>query len=319
MISVGNNPILCVDDEPANLELLRHILGNDYKLSFAINCEMALKAIEKLNPTLILMDVHLPDKSGYDFVAELKTNPAWAHIPVIFVTASSDLGSEEKGFAVGGVDFIKKPYHPEILKHRIKLHLSLVQSSQLNESYKNAIGMLGIAGHWHDPTTGSHIWRMANYARALGQAIGLSKEQADILHQAAPLHDVGKIGVNPAIVRKNGSLTDDEWDEMKNHTIIGYEILQQSEANVFKVAADIALRHHEKWDGSGYPGGLAGDHIPLCARIVAVADVYDALTTERPYKSAWSHNDAIEELKLLAGTHLDPELVAVFAEISKDF
>ena len=201
---------------------------------------------------------------------------------------------------------------------RVKAHLSTVHASRLDKSYRDAVYMLGKAGHYNDTDTGIHIWRMAAYARRLAEAIGCENELCKQIELAAPMHDTGKIGIPSNILRKPDKLNADEWEIMKTHTTIGYEILSQSDASVFKLAAEIALRHHEKWDGSGYPSGLAGDNIPAVARIVAIADVFDALTMDRPYKKAWQTTDAIAFLQTNSGSHFDPEFVEIFSKnISK--
>jgi len=310
-----NGLILIVDDEPNNLAAMRQILRDDYRLAFARSGEEALAATRKLNPALILLDIQMPDMDGHAVCRQLKAEPATEAIPVIFVTGLDDVGNEAAGFAVGAVDYIVKPVSPPVVLARVKTHLSLVRASRLEESWRDAIGMLGDAGHYNDTDTGVHIWRMAAYARCLACACGWDMERATLLEMAAPMHDTGKIGIPDAILKKPASLTPDEWAIMKTHTTIGHGILRRSQAPVFQLAAEVALRHHEKWDGSGYPDGLAGDAIPESSRIVALADVFDALSMRRPYKEAWPLERVLNTLQENSGSHFEPRLVERFLAI----
>lgn len=310
-----HHPILCVDDEPNNLALIRQVLQDEYRLVFARNGTEALQAAAKHHPSLILLDVDMPDIDGYTVACTLKADPAAEHIPIIFVTSLDKEVDERAGFASGGVDYIAKPVSPYILRARVRTHLSLVRASALNKSYRDAIQMLGVAGHYNDSDTGTHIWRMAAYARALAESVGWDQERATLLEQAAPMHDTGKIGIPDSILKKPAKLDEEEWKIMRTHPRIGYEILSQSEAPLFKLAAEVSLYHHERWDGSGYPNGLAGEDIPESARIVAVADVFDALTTRRPYKEPWPLERALETLEASAGSHLEARLVSAFRGI----
>jgi len=310
-----HGPLLIVDDDPTNLSTLRQILEPDYKLVFACDGQEALAAAEKHRPSLILLDIQMPDMDGYEVCKRLKKQSHLEHIPVIFVTALSDLGNEKAGFAVGCVDYLIKPVSAEIVRARVKTHLSLVKHTQLEKSYRDAVFMLGEAGHYKDNDTGVHIWRMAAYARALAQRIGWPASECELLELAAAMHDTGKIGIPDAVLTKPGKLDANEWRIMKNHTRIGYQILSKSEAPLFQMAATIALYHHEKWDGSGYPESLAGHDIPLAARIVAIADVFDALSMARPYKAAWPMEQILAYLKENSASHFDPELLQNFFEI----
>ena len=312
---MGNAPILIVDDEPQNLAALRQILAGQYDLVFARNGRDALTAVDKHAPCLILMDIEMPEMDGYTVCLALKANPRTEHIPVIFVTGLFDVGDEASGFAAGAVDYIVKPVSPPIVRARVATHLSLVRATRLEESYRDAIYMLGEAGHYNDTDTGVHIWRMAAYARTLAAACGWDSEACQMIELAAPMHDTGKVGIPDTILRKPGKLDAREWEIMKTHTRIGHDILSKSDAPVFKMAAEIALRHHEKWDGSGYPDGLAGDSIPESARIVALADVFDALTMKRPYKEAWPLDRVLAALRQDPGSHFEPRLVEVFNSI----
>lgn len=308
-------PILCVDDEPANLALLRQTLKDHHALVFAIDGATAIRAVEKHHPALILLDVQLPDQDGFAVCRHLKAQPEYADIPVIFVTALTGELDEQAGFDAGGVDYITKPVCPPIVLARVRTHLSLVRASRLEGAYRDAIYMLGAAGHYNDENTGVHIWRMAAYARALAAASGWDEDRCRLIELAAPMHDTGKIGIPSPILSKPGRLTPEEWVTMQTHTTIGYEILSRSDAPVFQMAAEIALYHHERWDGCGYPRGLVSTDIPESARIVAVADVFDALCMARSYKEAWATPRVIEELRRGSGRHFDPDLIVRFMGI----
>jgi putative two-component system response regulator len=310
-----SGPILCADDEPYNLGILRMALKDHHPLVFARSGEETLNAVTKHHPVLILLDVQMPDMDGYEVCRRLKANSDTQDIPVIFVTGMTQEIDEKVGFDVGAVDYITKPISVPIVQARVQTHLSLVRADKLQKSYHDAIHMLGKAGHYNDTDTGAHIWRMAAYSRSLAEAIGWEAEQCCLLELAAPMHDTGKIGIPDAVLKKPGKLNEEEWKIMKTHTSIGYGILKQSNAAVFQLAAEVALNHHEKWDGSGYPNGLSGKAIPESARIVAIADVFDALSMKRPYKDAWPLNDILDFLKQNAGTHLDSHLVDAFMNI----
>ena len=307
--------VLLVDDEPNNLQLLRQILRSSYQLILAHNGQSALAAVAAHHPDLILLDVMMPDLDGYEVCRRLKADPLMHDIPVIFVTAMGDVDDEAAGFDVGAVDYIHKPVSPAIVIRRVQTHLSLVHVKELEDSQREAIYMLGAAGHYNDNDTGLHVWRMAAYARALAEAIGWPEHLAERLELAAPLHDTGKIGIPDGILKAPRKLTAEEWVTMRQHSLIGYEILQCSHTPIFKMAAEIALYHHEKWDGSGYPKGLAGDNIPQSAQIVAIADVFDALTMKRSYKEAWSVEVSLEEMRANSGTHFNPALLTIFLNI----
>lgn len=305
-------PILIVDDEPANLAILRQILKDEHRLMLARNGAEALELAVKHHPCLVLLDIQMPEMDGYAVCRALKANPATEAIPVIFITTLSELEKEEAGFDAGCVDYLIKPVYPRIVRARVRTHLSLVQAKRLERTYSEAIAMLGKAGHYNDSDTGVHIWRIAAYARQLAEAVGWPKEKCVLLEQAAPMHDTGKIGIPDSVLRKPGQLNADEWTIMRTHCQIGYEILSSSDAPIFVLAAEIALHHHEKWDGSGYPDGLRGEAIPESARIVALVDVFDALTMKRPYKDAWPVEQALKTLREGAGRHFDPTLVEAF-------
>lgn len=307
-------PILVVDDEPVNLAAMRQILAPEHRLVFARSGAEALTAAARTQPSLILLDIRMEDMDGYQVCRQLKMDPATESIPVIFVTRLTDIGNEAEGFEAGAVDYITKPVSSSIVRARVRNQLSLVKASMLERSHRDAISMLAEAGNYNDNDTGAHIWRMAAYASELAEAYGWSKEDCDILEAAAPMHDMGKIGIPGRILRKPGKLTDEERSIMQTHTRIGHRILSQSEAPVFRLAAVIALHHHERWDGTGYPDGLAGLAIPEAARIVAVADVFDALGMKRSYKEAWPMDKILSTIKTGSGTHFEPRLVEIFCD-----
>jgi putative two-component system response regulator len=309
------NPILIVDDEPANLAILRQILSPHYPLVFAKSGSEALAATEKHAPALILLDILMPDMDGYAVCRKLKASPQTENIPVIFITGLSEVGDEATGFEAGAVDYIVKPVSPAIVLARVRTHLSLVSAAQLEKSYYDAIGMLGEASKLKDTDTGVHIWRMAAYSAALAAACGWDEASCQQLERAAPMHDLGKLGIPDAILRKPGKLDAEEWTVMQTHASIGHQILAGSSAPILKMAAAIALYHHEKWDGSGYPHGLAGEAIPEMARIVAIADVFDALSMDRPYKEAWPVERIMDFMTDNAGTHFDPRMIEHFTRI----
>lgn len=308
-------PLLIVDDEPQNLAVMRQILSVDYRLVFACSGADALLAVRKHSPALILLDIQMPDMSGYEVCSLLKADPQTEAIPVIFVTSMSDVGNEAEGFALGAVDYIVKPVYPAIVQARVRAQLSLVRATRLEQSYRDAISMLGEAAHFNDTDTGVHIWRMAAYAAALAKANGWNTDDCERIELAAPMHDTGKLGVPQAILQKPGPLNAEEWAVMKTHPQVGCDILSRSSSPVFQLAAEIALQHHERWDGSGYPQGLEGVAISEAARMVAIVDVFDALTMKRPYKEAWPLDQVIENIRAGRGKHFDPQLTDLFLSI----
>lgn len=304
--------LLLVDDEPTNLQVLRHVLQDDYRLLFATDGARALQIARQQQPQLILLDVMMPGMDGYALCAALKADGATAAIPVIFVTALTDTADETRGFDAGAVDYITKPVSAPIVRARVRTHLSLVRTEELRATRLQIVQRLGRAAEYKDNETGMHVIRMSHFAQALALALGHAPEWAEDLLNAAPMHDVGKIGIPDAILRKPGKLTPEEWDVMRRHPEIGAEIIGQHPGGVLRMAHTIALAHHEKWDGSGYPHGLAGESIPVEARIVALADVFDALTARRPYKEPWTTEATVEHLRAQSGRHFDPDMVEVF-------
>lgn len=304
--------LLLVDDEPSNLHVLKQILQEDYHLLFAKNGRKALELSREKQPDLVLLDVMMPELSGYDVCRELKQDHRTAKNPVIFISALSDITDEAHGFEAGAVDYITKPVNPSIVKARVATHLSLVRSEELQETQLEIIQRLGRAAEYKDNETGLHVIRMSHYSRLLALAAGFSEQAADQLFHAAPMHDVGKIGIPDHIMLKPGKLDDAEWQIMRRHPQIGAEIIGEHDSSLLKSARIISMTHHEKWDGSGYPNQLRGEEIPLIGRIVSVVDVFDALTSDRPYKKAWSVEEAVNLLQRESGRHFDPELTGLF-------
>ena len=306
--------LLLVDDEPSNLHVLRHILQDDYRLLFARDGERALELAGTERPELILLDVMMPGMTGHQVCEQLKANPLTDAIPVIFVTALSNVEDEIRGFELGAVDYISKPVSSPIVRARVRTHLSLVRADVLRETRLNIVQCLGMAAEYKDNETGLHVIRMSHFSRVIALAAGFSEDDADEILHAAPMHDVGKIGIPDAILQKPGKLDSQEWDVMRQHPEIGAQIIGDHDASLLRMARRIALSHHEKWDGSGYPGGLAGEAIPVEGRIVAIADVFDALTSVRPYKQAWPVDKAVDLIRSERGKHFDPQLVDCFLD-----
>lgn len=307
--------VLIVDDEPTNLQILNEILQNDYHLLFAKDGAKGIELAISEEPELVLLDVMMPEMTGHEVCKVLKSNEKTKYIPVIFVTALTEVGDEEKGFQLGAVDYIIKPVSPPIVKARIKNQLSLVNVNEVKATRLQIVQRLGMASEYKDNETGMHVIRMSHYSQTLAFAFGYSLEAAEEILNAAPMHDVGKIGIPDHIIQKPGKLTPEEWEIMKRHPQIGAEIIGDHNSSLLKLAKSIAITHHEKFDGTGYPFQLKGEGIPLEGRIIAIADVFDALTTVRPYKKAWEVDVAIEFLKKESGTHFDPILVKRFISV----
>ena len=307
--------LLLVDDEPVNLQVLKQILQQDYRLLFARDGEKALSLAYSEQPQLILLDIMMPGITGLETCQRLKQNANTQHIPIIFVTALAETRDETEGFKMGCVDYITKPVSPPIVLARVKAQLSLVSIDSLRETRLQVIHRLGRAAEYKDNETGLHVIRMSHYAKENALAAGMNEIDAEELLNAPPMHDIGKIGIPDAILQKPGKLTPDEWEIMKTHASVGATIIGEDNSSLLKIARTIALCHHEKWDGSGYPNGLAGEAIPIEARIVAIADVFDALTSTRPYKKSWSIDDATAYIKEESGKHFDPDLVQAFIQV----
>jgi putative two-component system response regulator len=308
------NTILIVDDEPINQLILKETLKEHYELFFANEGKSAIESAKQNFPDIILLDVMMPGMSGHEVCSFLKTNPTTSHIPIIFITAMADVKQETLGFSLGAVDYITKPIRPAIVAARVKTHLSLVRAEELKKTRLQIIQSLGFAAEYKDNETGLHVIRMSHYAKILSLALGYSEDAADLIFTAAPMHDIGKIGIPDSILLKQGKLDEEEWTVMKRHPLIGAEIIGEHSDDLLRTAREISLTHHEKWDGSGYPYGLQKEDICAEGRIIAIADVFDALTTERPYKKSWSNKDAIQLLIDESGKHFDPNFVPVFLE-----
>jgi len=304
--------LLLVDDEPANLQVLRNILADDYRLLFAKDGDRALELAHNEKPDLILLDVMMPGKSGHEVCEALQQQEATRGIPVIFVTALSDADDEAHGLELGAVDYLTKPVNAAIVRARVRNHLSLVRVEELTATRLAVVQRLGRAAEYKDNETGLHVIRMSHYSQLIALEAGMGEAWAETLLHAAPMHDVGKIGIPDSVLRKPGKLDPDEWAIMQQHAEIGAQIIGEDGSELLAMAREVAQNHHEKWDGSGYPRGLKGEEIPVSARIVALADVFDALTSERPYKKAWSVDQACNLIREQSGQHFDPDLVEAF-------
>ncbi|MBT1073399.1 response regulator [Pelotalea chapellei] len=318
--------ILIVDDIPANIDILSAILKEDYTVKAATNGLKALRIAESATPPdLILLDVMMPDMDGYQVCRRLKENPLTRRIPVIFVTTKGEVEDEAAGFACGAVDYLSKPLSPSIVRARVKTHLALYdqnriledkvreRTAELNGTRLEIIRRLGRAAEYKDNETGMHVIRMSRYSQLIALEIGLSVAESELILHAAPMHDVGKIGIPDRVLLKPAKLDDDEWNIMRTHSYIGYKIIGDHPGELLKTAAIGAYTHHEKWDGSGYPRRLKQENIPLIGRILAVTDVFDALTSVRPYKKAWPVEEAVAEIRRCSGSHFDPTLVEAFS------
>lgn len=323
--------VLIVDDTAANIDVLSGVLKERYRVKAALDGVRALKiAFSDTPPDLILLDIMMPGMDGYSLCRTLKADTRTRHIPIIFVTARREVADEQKGLALGAVDYITKPISPPIVLARVATHLALHDQNrelerkvhertiELRNTRLEIIQMLGRAAEYKDNQTGMHVIRMSHYAKLLGRAAGLSEDEAEMLLNAAPMHDIGKIGIPDQILLKPGSLNDEEKAVMRKHPEFGAAIIGQHNNELLKLAYTVALTHHEKWDGTGYPQKLAGENIPYVGRIVAIADVFDALTSARPYKAAWSDEDALAMMEKQSGRHFDPQLMKIFREIMPD-
>ncbi|MBF0481247.1 MAG: response regulator [Desulfovibrionaceae bacterium] len=332
--------ILIVDDEPVNITLIQGCLKNmGYEVHAAENAFDALKVLDR-SFDLVLADVMMPEMDGFAMVRKIRSNPETLDIPVVMVTALHEKDYRLKAVETGANDFISKPVDRVELKIRTESMLrqkaqqdeiksfsgelnTLVEArtlelrhvlAGLNRANKEAIQHLSAAAEFKDEDTGFHILRMASYSALIAAKLGLDKEDVDMILTSSPMHDVGKIGIPDSILLKPAKLDAGEWKIMKEHTTIGGQILGAGESDYMNMGTIIALAHHEKWDGSGYPSGLAGEDIPLPGRICAVADVFDALTSKRPYKQAFAVDKSLEIMKEGRGSHFDPRLLDIFLE-----
>ena len=321
--------ILIVDDESNNISVLVEVLEGRYEIAAALGGEIALElAQQEPQPDLILLDVMMPKIDGFQVCKTLKADKKTAFIPVIFVTAMDDEDDEAKGFSLGAVDYITKPVSPPIVKARVATHLALSQQqrsceerverqmTELVEGQKEAVYMLAKAGHFNDVGSGVHAWRMAEYSKALAKAAGWPLLKQNLILLAASLHDTGKVGVPIGMLEKSGSHDAEDVPIMRKHTIYGHKVLSTATTSLFKMASEIALCHHERWAGGGYPNDLKGEKIPESARIAAIADVFDALTVRRDIK-VWSAERAMEFVRNNNG-HFEPRLVDHFLSIEPE-
>jgi putative two-component system response regulator len=317
--------VLVIDDTPLNISLLNAALSDEYTVKAATSGKDGIEICSSMPVDIVLLDVMMPEMDGFETCRQLKKNPLTKNIPTIFVTAMGEIDDESTGFACGAVDYITKPIRAAIVKSRVKTHLALYdhqrvleklvhqRTSELKDSYFEVLRRLGIAGEFRDNETGLHVARVCNYSRIIALASGLTERESELLYHAAALHDAGKIGIPDHILFKPGKLDEHEWEVMRTHSEIGHKIIGNHPTNdLLKAAATIALSHHEKWNGSGYPRGLKQSDIPLAGRIVAIADVFDALTSERPYKKAWTVTEAVSEIVNCSGHHFDPQMVDSF-------
>jgi putative two-component system response regulator len=323
--------ILIVDDTPVNIRVLVEALKNDYKLSIATNGKVALDyAMADQPPDLVLLDIMMPELDGYEVCKRLKQKEKTKEIPIIFITAMSEERNETQGLELGAVDYIVKPINQQIVKARVRTHLELKKhrdhlselvqekTAEILEGKLDIINRLARAAEYRDNETGMHVIRMSHYTSILAKAAGLDHMTCEKIFHAASMHDVGKIGIPDKILLKPARLTDGEFAHMKSHTIIGGRLLEGGNSDLLQMAYEIAMTHHEKWNGTGYPKGLSGEDIPIEGRISAVCDVFDALTSERPYKKEWPVQDAIDEILAQKGAHFDPRLVDLFLNCMDD-
>ena len=345
--------VLIVDDTPENLSLMSELLRHAYKLKIANSGARALKLATTGDvPDLILLDIMMPEMDGYEVCQLLKAHPATREIPIIFLTAKADIEDEEKGLKIGAVDYITKPVSPPILLARLKIHLALKahadflrdKSAFLEQEVVRRtrevtaiqdVTILAMASlaETRDADTGNHIRRTQYYVQALAQKLRshprfaalLTDDYIRMLFKSAPLHDIGKVGIPDRILLKPGKFDAAEFEIMKTHTTLGRDAIDHAEkqlgmeVNFLSMAKDIAYSHQEKWDGSGYPQGLAGDAIPVAARLMAVADVYDALICRRVYKAGMPHEQAVALIVEGRGSHFDPDVVDAFVALQDEF
>lgn len=353
LISMEGKPkkIILVDDNITNLNIGKNALSHMYDVFTVQSGEKLFKILERIIPDLILLDIEMPQMSGYEVIKILKGTETTADIPVIFLTAKNDPGSELEGLSLGAIDYISKPFSPPLLQKRIEVHL-LVESQKdelknyndnlqemVEEKTKTVLELQNAVMQtvaelveYRDDITGGHIERTQCYLKILVDALlehdtyknDILTWDLDLFLQSSRLHDVGKIAIKDNILQKPARLTNEEFDEMKKHTSFGVQIIKKIEKstsqNTFlKHAMVLAGSHHERWDGTGYPLGISCASIPLQGRLMAIADVYDALTNERPYKKAFSHEEAVEIIKNERETHFEPLLVDIFLEREKEF
>ncbi|MFC1866695.1 two-component system response regulator [Thermodesulfobacteriota bacterium] len=339
--------VLVVDDTETNIDILVETLGDDYDISVAMDGESALEDIADRVPDLILLDIMMPGMDGYEVCERLKSDDATKNIPVIFLTAMTEEQDEAKGLALGAVDYVTKPFSPELVKSRVRNQLELKRhrdhleelvqerTMELILTQDATIYALATLAEYRDPETGGHIRRTQNYVLALAEHLQshpkfssfLDDKTIALLYKSAPLHDIGKVGVQDSILLKPGKLTDEEFDEMKNHTTYGHDTILKVEQEIgdeftssfLSLSREIAYTHQEKWNGSGYPRGLKEEAIPISGRLMAVADVYDALISKRVYKPPFPNSKAVAIIEESKGNHFDPDMVDAFLELEDNF
>lgn len=365
MSEIVKKHILVVDDVPANLKYAEQLLGERYRLTLAVSGAQALKFLTKAEPDLILLDINMPEMDGCTVLTRLKENPATEKIPVIILTSDADSAMEIKCLALGAVDFIRKPFVTEIMLSRIetqielneyrhKLEYMVDEKTAVIERLQDVMSTcFAELVESRDGTTGGHIKNTTRYFSVFIEELAKYDRYKDILTpdyrrslvRAAPLHDIGKIGINDSVLRKESTLDKEEFEHMKTHARIGGDTFQNifssvegvhhslmgadalekvcdtmvresADTEFLHIARDMALYHHERWNGTGYPTGISGEDIPLCARILSIVDVYDALTSKRSYKDAFSHEKAMDIIIHDREIFFDPELTDIFISIS---
>ncbi len=340
----SNYSVLVVDDVVDNIQVAMNVLKEDnYNLTFALSGEEALSLVKENSYDLILLDIMMPGIDGYEVCREIKKIPSKKDIPIIFLTAKTNIESISEAFEIGGVDYLTKPFNADELLMRVRTHIELYNSrllleqhniclsvkhkkekerllSELEETQKEIIYILAELTESVSDETGQHIKRVANISRLLAKYHPiLSEDDVNTVFFAAPMHDIGKIAVDQTILHKPSALTDEEFEIMKTHTELAHKLLKNSDRKIIQSADIIAMQHHERWDGSGYPLGLKAHNIHIYGRIVAIADVFDALTHKRVYKDSWSSEDAAAYIEKNSGTHFDPELVKIFMDHVEEF
>ncbi|MCY0965341.1 HD-GYP domain-containing protein [Parathalassolituus penaei] len=339
-----NFRVLVVDDVADNIQVAMNILREDnYDLSYAMTGQNALNLLKSTYYDLILLDVMMPDISGFNVCEQIRKNSINRDTPIIFLTARADIDSISKGFQLGAVDYIVKPFHAAELLARTRTHLELHASrlllkqknmslqtraelaekrllSELEQTQMEMIHILTELMEFTSDETGKHIKRVAEHSRLLAHLHeSLTDEDETVIFHAAPMHDIGKVFIPEHILHKPGRLTDEEMEIMRSHTTKAHQFLKNAQRRIMRAADIIALQHHEKWDGSGYPAGLKGHDIHIYGRIVALADVFDALTHKRVYKEAWGIDNAVKFIVDNSGTHFDPYLVELFRNNLEQF
>ncbi len=332
-LEILNSKILLVDDEPGNVKVIKKLLNVSGfpNVMGLTESKHVLKAFSEFNPDLVILDLKMPQFDGYQIMNLLKEFSDGDYLPILILTAQRDQETRLKALNSGAKDFLNKPFdvaegvtriknmlevrilHKQIRRQNQNLGIQVKQRTMdLEVTRLDVILRLGRASEYRDNETGMHVIRMGHLSGHLARRIHLKEKECQTIQDAAPMHDVGKIGIPDRILLKPGKLNGEEWEIMKSHTTIGEKILAGGNSDLMKLAETIAVSHHERWDGSGYPNGQKGEEIPLVGRIVAVCDVFDALTSERPYKKAWTVADAMEEIENNSGIHFDPELVRAF-------